>query len=180
MSKKIDNMMNIFIENPHRRYNIREIGRMLKLSPTTCSKYLNGFARKGILKKERERNLVLFSADTENRDYKDLKIHLNIRGLRSSGLISFIERELNYPEVIILFGSFSKGENTKESDVDLFVLSESKRKLDMSRFESRIGARIQMFLHNHKEVEDMKRSNKELLNNIINGLRLSGFFEAFK
>ena len=55
-----------------------------------------------------------------------------------------------------------------------------KNKLDLAGFEKKLGAEVQVFLHNRNDVEKMKGKNKELLNNIINGIRLSGFFEVFR
>ena len=95
-------------------------------------------------------------------------------------MVEFIENELNYPEAIVLFGSYAKGENKKGSDIDLFILSESKNKLDLNDFEKKLDTEIQVFLHNRKDFEQMKVDNKELLNNIINGIKLSGFLEVFK
>lgn len=127
-----------------------------------------------------ERNMTIYAADTESNTFRDFKIYSNIRNIRSSGLVGFIEKELNYPETIILFGSYAKGENTRKSDIDFFILSESKKTLEFGAFEKKLGTRIQAFIYNRQETERMKTANKELLNNMIAGIRLSGFFEVFR
>lgn len=180
MSKKSNNIMEFFITDSYRKFNVREIARLAKVSPSTASKYLESAAKHNLLKKEKTRNLILFSANLESQKFTDGKIHANIRQIRDSGLINFIETELNYPEAVVLFGSYAKGENKKDSDIDLFILSEAKDKLDLSKFEKKLGAEIQVFLHNRKGFEQMKSGNKELLNNIINGVKLSGFLEVFR
>src|SRR3989338_4067412 len=134
-------------------FSVREIARLLKINPSTASKYLQILAKDGFLRKRKEFNCILYQADAESEKFKDIKIYYNISKIRNSGLIEVIEDEL-YPEVIILFGSYAKGENTKRSDIDLFVM-------------------------NKKKVENIKKENKELLNNIMNGIRMSGFFEVF-
>ncbi len=180
MSTKLDNIIELFIEDSYSKFNVREVARLVKLSPSTASKYLNDASKRGLLKKEKSRNLILFSGDLESQKFRDIKIYNNIKKIRSSGLVEFIEKELNYPEVIILFGSYAKGENKKDSDIDLFILSESKNKPALDIFEKKLGTEIQVFLHSRKDLERMKTGNKELLNNIANGLRLSGFLEVFK
>ena len=180
MSKKIDNILHVFTLDSYRKFSVREVARLVRVSPSTASKYLNQLLKEGFLKSVEERNCILYSADIENRQFKDLKIYSNIKKIRLSGIIEFIEKELNYPELIQLFGSFAKGENRKESDIDLFILSESKLTLDLTRFEKKLGAGIQIFQYNRKNLEKMKITNKELLNNIINGITLSGFFEVFR
>lgn len=180
MSKILDRIRNLFLEDSYREYNLREVARLAKLNPMTASKYLDMLVKNGIVKKNPERNYILFSADTESVSFRDMKKYYNVKKIRSSGLVDFLEKELSYPEVIILFGSFMKSENNAKSDVDIFVLSESKKKLDLSKLESKLGAEIQLFMHSRKEFEAMKRDNKELLNNILNGMSLSGFLEVFK
>ncbi|MBN2331408.1 MAG: nucleotidyltransferase domain-containing protein [Candidatus Aenigmarchaeota archaeon] len=180
MSIKIDKLMNLFLEDSYSEFNLREVARIAKLNPMTASKYLKYLLKESVIKKRPERNFILFSADTESERFKDMKRCFNIKKIRSSGLVEYIEKELSYPEVIILFGSYAKAENSAESDIDIFILSESNKKLDLSVFESRIGAEIQIFKHSRKEFDAMKRDNKELLNNILNGVCLSGFLEVFK
>ena len=179
MSKNLDNIMELFVEDSYSKFNVREVARLTKLSPSTASKHLKIAVKGGLLKKEKSRNFILFSADLESQRFRDMKVYNNIGKIRNSGLVDFIEKELNYPEVIILFGSYAKGENKKDSDIDLFILSESKNNLALVTFEKKLGAEIQVFLHNRKDAESMKGKNKELLNNIVNGIRLSGFFEVF-
>ena len=180
MSKKIDNIMELFIHDSYRKFNVREAARLAKSSPTTASNHLANAAKRGLLKKEKSRNLILFSADLESQSFRDMKIYSNVKKIRDSGIVELIENEVNFPEALVLFGSYAKGENKKDSDIDLFILSESKNKLDLEKFENILGAEIQIFLHSRKEFENMKIKNKELINNIINGIKLRGFLEVFK
>jgi len=182
MSKLIDinDLLAIFVEEPDKKYNVREVARMVGVTPTTASKHLRNLSKNKFLSKKKDRNMILYSADTESRKFMDFKIYYNIKKIRESELVDFLEKEMNYPEAIILFGSYAKGENTKISDIDIFVVSESKVKPDLKQFEKRLGTEVQTFIHNRKEVEEMKNKNKELLNNIISGIKLSGFFEVFK
>lgn len=182
MSKIIDkqSVLSLFVEEPSRKFNVREAGRASKITPSSASKYLGRLHREGLLVKKKDRNMVLYSADTESPAFKDFKIYYNVREIRASGLIGFMEKELNFPEAIMLFGSYAKGENTERSDIDLFVASESRKTPDFSFFEKKLGAKIQVFIFNRQKIEKIKADGKELLNNIINGVRLTGFFEVFR
>ena len=180
MSNKIDNILNLFIVDSYRKFNVREVARLVKISPSTASLYMNRFVKKKLLKKEINRNLILYSADQESREFRDMKTYENIKKIRNSGIVDFIEGELNYPEAIILFGSYAKGENKKDSDIDLFVLSESKNAMNVEKFEKIIGTDIQVFIFDRKEFDTMKLKNKELMNNFLNGIIISGFLEVFR
>tara|TARA_B100001971_G_C18152189_1_gene516458 strand:- start:541 stop:1086 length:546 start_codon:yes stop_codon:yes gene_type:complete len=180
MSKTINNwkIMELFFNNPNRDFHIRESAKLIAINPMTASKYLDKFVKENLLLKRKERNNILFSANTENILFKEEKKHYNIIKIMKSGLIKYFEKELNYPKSIILFGSYAKGENIQESDIDIFIMSEIKKKFNLEKFEKILKADMQLFIYSKKEFNEMKKKNKELLNNIINGVKLSGFIEV--
>ena len=77
---------------------------------------------------------------------------------------------------IILFGSFSRGEDIEESDIDIYIETHSKKKISLKKFESSLNRNIQLF--KHKSIHQIR--NKDLANNIINGIVLSGYLEVLK
>ena len=93
--------------------------------------------------------------------------------LSESGLIEYLEEKL-FPKVIVLFGSYRKGEDMIDSDIDLFVECK-KEELNLSLFEKKLKRKIQLHFK-----EDFNSFPKELKNNIINGIVLYGFLEGCK
>ena len=75
----------------------------------------------------------------------------------------------------ILFGSYAKGEDTERSDIDLYIETPSKKDITLEKFEKKLKRNIQIF--RHKNLFEIK--NKDLVNNIINGIVLNGFVEVF-
>ena len=86
-----------------------------------------------------------------------------------------MEEKFNHPSSVILFGSFARGENIKRSDIDILIITPLKKKIDISKFEEKIGHEIQIFTYSKESLKKMK--NKELLNNFINGIVLEGHME---
>ena len=78
------------------------------------------------------------------------------------------------PKSIVLFGSYQRGEDIENSDIDLFIESK-KEKLDINIFEKKLKRKIELHFK-----EDFTSYPKELKNNIINGIVLSGFLEGYK
>jgi predicted nucleotidyltransferase len=177
MFKKEITIMRFFVEEPNRQFHVRELAKLTRISPATVSKYLIYLEKEDYLIKNRERNHLLFSAKTLSDAYKNYKLFTNLERIRKSGLIEFLVDTLNQPNAIILFGSFAKSENSKESDVDLFILSESKTKLNLEFYEKKMGAEIQIFQHNSAEYKELKKKSPDLINNICNGIKLHGFLE---
>ena len=181
MSKKIDEdrIMGVFFKEPYKEFHLRQLGRIMKYNPSTLSKYLDNYYKNKLIVKEKERGYIIYKADIDSEMFKLRKVWYNLERIRKSGIIEFIENSLNYPRAIILFGSYSKGENTKESDLDLFVLSEDKKDLNLAKFEKILKNNVHLIVYNKMEFKQMKNKNKELLNNIINGVTLSGYLEVF-
>ena len=182
MSRKIDKMaiLEKFMEESEREFHIREFAKIMRISPTTATNYLESLKEELLLEKEKSRNVILYKANSQNPLFKETKKYFNIKKIIESGLIDYLNNELNYPEVIILFGSYSKGENISASDIDFFILTESKKQISLKEYEEKLSSKIQLFVYNKKEFKNLKIKNKELLNNILNGIKLSGFIEVFE
>ncbi len=173
------NILKLFFENPEKDFHVREIARALRQSPSTISKLLTKLTKHETLISREEKKFKLFKSNTENKIYKETKLFYNILNIRQSGLIDYLINHYNHPSAIILFGSFRKAENIPSSDIDLFIQSSIKKESSLTEFENTLNHKIQLFVYSQKETELMKTKNKELLNNIINGIVLDGFLEVF-
>jgi predicted nucleotidyltransferase len=95
--------------------------------------------------------------------------------LFSSGLIAFLVERLSNPTIVV-FGSYSRGEDIEKSDIDFYIETPSKKKINLNKFEKALQRKIQFFIYNN--IQNVE--NKELANNIVNGITLNGFVEVFK
>jgi len=168
MFKKL-NILKLFFEEPTREFNVREVARILKISPATASKELKNLAKKGVLKERKERVLNLYKANLEDDLYRDIKIFYNLRKIKDSGLLKELNKFYLKP-TIVLFGSCAYGTDTKTSDFDLLIISEKTKVLDVKKFEKKIKRKIQLFVV--KDIKDLK--NKHLINNVLNGITIQG------
>lgn len=163
----IFNNLKPFFEECYRRYSVREYSRLLKISPPTASKILKEFNKEGLLKIVKENNYLYFWAN------KDNKIFVNMSKIywvyRLEDFLDYANKTLINP-TIILFGSLSKAEAKLDSDLDITIFADDKKKIDIQKFENKLKRKIQLFIFNAPE--DVK--NKELLNNILNGFILCG------
>jgi len=176
----MDNILNLFLENPEKEYHVREIARKLKKSPTTISKFLKRYQNAGLLLSEKKLNHLVFKTNTDNINFKFEKINYNIKKLSFSGLIEHLEKELNCPEAIGIFGSYARGEDGKNSDIDIFVICPSKKEIILKKYENILEKQIQILILTEKDIEQMKKKNPELLNSLINGQIITGNWRLFK
>ena len=170
-----DKLKEYFFLNTTKRLRVRQIERELKLPLRSVIRYTKELEQEKIIKSEIISNINLYSADRSSKFFLLEKKLYNIKLLYHLGLIDKLIEEYNNP-VIILFGSFSKGEDIESSDIDLYIELSRKEKIDLKQIEKKLNKNIKLFIYkNIKEVE-----NKELANNIINGITLNNFIEVFK
>ncbi len=163
-----------FLNNPTARLRVRHIERELKVSLPSTIRAVNELVSEGILKTTEVAKARLYSADRASNSYLLEKRLHNIRQLQKSGLIEFLVSEYDNPP-IILFGSYSRGQDVETSDIDLFIQS-NKKQVPLAPFEKKLEHPIHLFItKNLQSVE-----NKELTNNIVNGITLNGFIEVFR
>ena len=98
------------------------------------------------------------------------KILNGAKKIRDSGLIDALDVFYLKP-AIILFGSVSKGMDIKESDIDLVVVSESRKDfLGKESFGKALGKELHIF--SVKSLKDLK--NDHLIESVLNGIVLQG------
>jgi predicted nucleotidyltransferase len=164
-----------FFINPTAKLRVREIERALKLPLPSVIRYCNELEKEGILALAKIGNVSFYTANRSSETFLLEKKLYNLKMIYTSGLIEYIKQELSNP-AIALFGSFAKGEDTEESDIDLYIETPSKKKAGLEKFEKFLKRRIQVF--QHKSLNEI--SNPRLANNIINGITLNSYIEVFK
>jgi len=163
-----------FFTNPTSKLRVREIERTLKLSLPSVIRYCKELENEGILSIAKIGNVNFYTASKSEKYLLEKKLY-NVKIIYESGVIEHLKIELSNP-VVILFGSYAKGEDTEESDIDFYVETPSKKHINFMRFEKILKRKIQVFQHkNLKEI-----ANPNLANNIINGIILNNYVEVFR
>lgn len=166
----------IFFREPTKQHYLLEISRKARIAHTSVKSHLKALKKSGIIKEKIEkkgsRKFPLYRANIESEEYRSYKRIYNIAELAESKLISYLKNKL-MPKTIVLFGSYQKGEDTEDSDIDIF-LECKKEEIAISKFNFRLGRKIQLHFK-----DSFKKYPKELKNNIANGMVLHGYLEVF-
>lgn len=164
-----------FYLNPAVKLRVRQIERQVKVPLPSAIKYAKELEKERILKSEIIANIKIYSANRTSNNYLLEKKFFNLKQLHHSNLIIYLVEKYHNPS-LILFGSYSRGEDLEESDIDIYVETASKKKINLDKFENKLQRKVQLFTY--KNIKSIK--NKDLANNIINGSLLNGFVEVFK
>ncbi|MBI4452857.1 nucleotidyltransferase domain-containing protein [Candidatus Woesearchaeota archaeon] len=164
-----------FFMNPTAKLRVRQIEREMNLPLPSVIRYCKELEKEEILKKESISGVSAYSADRASKKFLLAKRLFNIKLIFESGLMDYIVKGYFNP-VIVLFGSYSKGEDIEDSDIDLYIETQKKQDFNLKKFEKILHRRIQIF--NFRNIREV--SNHHLSNNIINGITLNNFLEAFR
>jgi len=160
-----------FFLNPTIKLRVRQMERKTKVPIPSVIKYTKELEKEKILKSTIIAGIKVYSADRTSRKFKLEKTLFNIKSL--SKLTNYLIKKYSN-STIILFGSYSKGEDIENSDIDIYIETQRKIK-NISEFERQLQRNLQFFRFNNMKAI----KNKELSNNIINGITLNGFVEVF-
>ena len=146
----------------------RDIAKVLKVSPTAVANSVKKLIGKNLIKLERTKTINFISFNRDNPKAIELKRVENLKQIYLSELPDFLEEKLA-GATIILFGSYSKGEDTNTSDIDIAVIGRKDKVMDLKVFEKRLNRKININFY-----DSWKNIHKHLKNNILNGIVITG------
>jgi len=159
----------IFCEDPLKVHYIKEIARKIKLAHTSVKKHLESLFSQDLVYRIKGERFIGFIANRDSEIFLFYKRISNLIKLKESGILDYIIHSC-YPKAIILYGSYSRGEDIKESDIDILVLTKFRKPLSLEKFEAILKREVHLI-----NVERVKNLNMELRNEIINGIKLYGY-----
>jgi predicted nucleotidyltransferase len=173
---QIDNrtkLLRIFFNDPLTSFHLRELSRKAKIAPPSVKRYLRELINAGlvIIEKDRIYKAPIYRGNRDHPQFLFYKKLDNLRRIYDSELLTYLHDSC-LPDVIIFYGSGHRGEDTTESDIDLFLQAKEK-KLTLESYEQRIGRKIHLFFS-----ESLMSINPFLKNNILNGTVLHGYLDV--
>jgi predicted nucleotidyltransferase len=173
-------VIEILFRYPEKEFSLSDLAREAGVAKANIGNILNEFQEAGLITIEKLTKIWRIKANQTNWLYIRNKIVYNLGFIYRSGLVEFLVENFKNPKAILLFGSFRKGEDLSNSDIDIAIESMEVKDYqtiglrDLSEFEEIIGRKIQLHLFNRKNIDD------NLFNNIANGILLWGFLEVKK
>ncbi len=159
-------VLEVFFKEPTRVHFIREISRKINLATTSIRNYIKELEKEGLIKKEYQKPFMGYIAQRDNEKFIHYKQIYNLYSLLE--LKNKLINDLG-PKIIILFGSYQKGEDRENSDIDLLVLSKVKNSMNLKKFEDTLKRKIHITF-----VSKIKYLDEGMQNNIKNGWVLYG------
>ncbi len=147
--------------------HLRSIAKYFNLPPSTTMRILNSLVEENVLDfKEVGKNKEFFLKDSpERKIYEFFVEHYKKLACLQNPMIRKITEEIakitKNNELVILFGSYAKGLETKTSDIDIFVETNNKQtREDLELLSNKLSVKMGDFDNN-------SLLGKEILNNHI-------------
>lgn len=162
-------IISLFTDSFDGEYYIREVGKLLKISPRTAQLILEDLENKGILESKVRGKIKSYKLRVNEVSKRYLVL---VEQYKS---IAFMEQNLLVKEVIekispfidgigIVFGSYAKGISKKESDLDIFVAGDYKKE-EVKKVSRNLGIEISMKCYPMKDFE--KNMGRDILLNEV-------------
>lgn len=149
----------------------REIAIALNISPTAVANAVKTLIKKNLITIKKTKTINFISFNRDNPEAIAMKRVQNLKQIYLSGLLDYLKVPLA-GATIILFGSYSRGEDAKKSDIDFAVIGRKSKALDLKEFEKTLNRPININFY-----DSWDDIHKHLKNNILNGIILSGSVE---
>ena len=115
------------LEKRYEGIHFREISRLVKSGLPNIKRFLDKFEKEGVVRKVNEANLVKFKLKESQKTLAYLK-QLNterylLLPVKVQDAVNEFLNELEIkPLIFLIFGSYAKGNHTKDSDIDILLI----------------------------------------------------------
>lgn len=172
MRSKEEKVLEPFFNIP-KYWHFEELYRVASISKPQLSNWLKKYEKQGLIKKVKPKGkMPYYISLQENPDYRNKKRLYALKLLTESGLLSHLST-LKGAKVVIIFGSFSRWDWYKDSDIDIFIYG-MDNDFEQGKYESRLHRGIQV--HTAKDKKDLMRIDK-MMPYIIAGDFIKGSIE---
>ncbi len=152
-------------------FYVRELAQKLTISSGAASGQLRILAESDLITSERKGRTLLYRADISHPLVREAKVFSTI-----SELTPFMAGLKEYVTRVILFGSCATGEDTEESDIDLFIETSNKPGLQkiIAGYEESISRKISPIILSAEEGGQLRTRDRPLYERIRAGKTLAG------
>jgi predicted nucleotidyltransferase len=160
-------ILNFLAQSPNREYLSSEIQKATGVSKAGTNLALRNLAKAKLIKREKRGKFYLYSADLSSPVIKQMKVLKTVLSL--SSLINKLKK---CAHKIILYGSRSRGEDTEDSDIDLFVVTNMLEEVERIVKKQAIGKRVRLTMRTPLKYTEMETTDPIFYNEVERGIIL--------
>lgn len=175
--ESIFSVAELIFNYPNKTFHIRMLEKETGFSTSAVIDSVNKLKEYGIVTIDETPLTTNIKADLDSEAYRFYKLVFNIYRLKRYLFVDKLIEIFNNPEAIVLFGSFAKGEDIEESDIDILIISSNKPKDYMEDFVNTFEKELSRKINIHI-LPSLDKSSKEFKNAVANGITLYGYLKV--
>lgn len=174
----MEKIKNLFFEDTLKRWHFDEMVNASKMSRERVNHYLKELLKEGFINRIKSKGrMPYYIVNRESEKFRAEKRFYGLGMLQESGMFEHIN-SIKGVKTAILFGSFSRGDFSRSSDIDIFIYGNSEQ-FDKARFELKIKREIQIF--SYADINKMREElDPKLIPNIFKGFNIKESIEPFR
>jgi len=173
---KEETVLELFFNEPSKHWHFKDIVRIANLSEPSANKWLRKLLNEEIIQRIKpRRKMPYFIGNFKHENYRNKKRIYAMQKLYETGLLMKLQ-QLSNAKVIVIFGSFSRSDWNKQSDVDIFVLGDSED-FRFGILWSGLGFQgksRELQVHSYKSIKDIRNIHSGLMKNVVKGYFIKG------
>ncbi|MCX5804015.1 MAG: nucleotidyltransferase domain-containing protein [Proteobacteria bacterium] len=163
-----------FFTHPDEQFFVRQLSIILKEDSTNLSREMKRLGNLRILTSATHGNLKHFQVNRECAFFNEMK-GLVLKTAGVAGQIKAVFDTLDGIEYAFIYGSYAKGEENAQSDIDLMVVGDiDLGKLDflLGDLEKKLGRTINYVVYDAKEFKTKNRARDGFIMDVLAGRKI--------
>lgn len=160
-------VLSFILEYSVNDFTEKEIEKMVGISKSGTNYALKDLVKAKFLFRHKRGKIHFYSLNRKNPVLKQFKVLKTITQIQS-----LLQKLKKSSSRVILFGSCSRGEDTAGSDIDLLIVSRSKKQVEEWVRKFRSKRKIQCIIRNNLRYTEMKQKEPVFYGQVNQGIIL--------
>jgi len=183
-SKVRGRLLGILFSDPAQKYYLSELARLIGASTGNVQRELKRFVHDELVLREKKGKLIFYSVNEHHALFPEIRL-LVLKTVGIQGKLRDLVQNSKEIELALLYGSFARGEEKGESDIDLLVISDKNLEpfyAGLSKLESRFHREINPTAYSTREFKRKIASHDTFVTQVLNQPHrlLKGNLRAFQ
>lgn len=160
-------VLSYLAQDPSKEFLVSEIQKATLASRAGVYFALKELIRQGLVSQERRGKVIFYRIVYDDIATKQFKVLKNVFSLRP-----IVAKLKPFSRKIVLYGSYSRGENDSTSDIDLFILSKDPEATKDAVSSLKTKQKIQAVTKTASELASFKEGEKVFMQEVERGVVL--------
>ncbi|MBU1867973.1 nucleotidyltransferase domain-containing protein [Patescibacteria group bacterium] len=167
-------LFKLYFTNPESEFYLRELERMLSIPVSMIRKELVRLEREGVFSFHKRGNLAYYHINKDYPLFSELK-SIVFKTIGVQGLLNEALRKIKGVEFAFIYGSYAKGNEKANSDIDLCVIGTVDEDILVRRInglEKSFKREINYTLYTKKEFIEKRREKDSFILDLISNPKI--------